>query len=201
LIHLVGERDRQLRQGGDAREVRQLVPAPLGLQLRPLALGDVGAGDDGAAVLARERDRRDEEPGLPGRALASILEREFTPIATEHTQDARRGVAGLSGRGAGLPEGVEEIHADAEPRRWRSTGLAMGAQPSGVDVDDPAVSVQERDGAAERGEDRRLRLLACAQRLLRLLAREGAREDLGHEVEPPHDRPVPRSLFRRGRER
>ena len=57
------------------------------------------------------------------------------------------------------------------------------ARPALVDGDDRAGSIDHRDAARQRGEDRRLHGLAGAERLVGRLPRQGAREHLAHQLQ------------------
>ena len=164
LVQLVGERGGQLSHHEDAHVVRDLLAASLEVQLRGLPRGDVGAGHDGAALRTVEANDKHREPSLGRSVVAGILEGEILTRSAQHSEDAGRGLVGLGHPAAGgLPPRLEKASAHAEPGRQRCAALGGDAAPVRVDIDDPAVPVQDGDGGVQRAQDRRLQRLAGMQ--------------------------------------
>ena len=95
LIQLVRERGGQLADRRDAREVRQLVSAALRLELRELALGDIGPRHDGAALRYVQRYHGERVPALAARCPIRVLEREPRARPVQHGLHPRERIDGM----------------------------------------------------------------------------------------------------------
>ncbi len=119
---------------------------PLQRRFRPLAVGDIGVGDDDPAVVRFQGRHRHVEPARLARRMAGIFEGKARQPALQHRLNAIVGGHRAFRRlAAGLPADRQVVDAEfGAPRRRAGFGAVFQreAPPGFVDGHDHAVAVQ-----------------------------------------------------------
>src|SRR6185312_150271 len=99
---------RKLAKDADAREMRQLLPLPLGVDLRPLPAVDIPMREDRAPFRMTEREDGELEPARGGRDRTVILHAKAWFRSVQHRRDPCNGPSHF-GIIAGPSAGVEVV--------------------------------------------------------------------------------------------
>src|SRR5262249_53975963 len=150
--------------------------------------------DDGTTFRHVQGDHRECEPPVAAaRHTTQILQHEARSGPAQHRLDAGERLGGNGRIFTGdVPADLEIAGAHASLRRRAI--LAPEAYPAVVDGDDPALTIQQGDVAAEGSEDGRLHQLALARVGFGLLLRERIRKDLPDKTQALHQRVRPGPL-------
>jgi hypothetical protein len=155
---------------GDFTDALQQVLALAQRGLGPLAVGDVGVGDNRAPSSSLERCDTKVEPALPVGGVAWIVELEVGAFPRQHRAQTLGGSNGGGLRG-GAGAGGEVVQSDRVRSEGRRAVLEGELPPCFVDRDDDTPGVEHRQVIDDRVEHTRVEFLAFLQGELRLLAR------------------------------
>src|SRR5262249_49712108 len=125
----------------------QLLTTPQRIQLRQLALGDVGMRNDGTTFRHVQRYHGNREPALVARPPAGILHREAFSCPAHHRLDPDKHLAEIERPFTGGAAAYLEI-ARAHDGLWRPTIFTGESHPAVIDDGDPALTIQHGDVAA-----------------------------------------------------